>query len=67
MLNDSNLEVLDLAKYIEWMGHDGEWAGNPEIYAAAWYYKMDVTIYSKAYTVLGGSLVFKSAGISDEG
>ena len=38
LLNDSDLEVLDLAKYIERMGQDGEWAGNPEIYAAAWYY-----------------------------
>jgi hypothetical protein len=36
LLNDSDLEVLDLAKYIERMGQDGEWAGNPESYAAAW-------------------------------
>ena len=28
---------------------------------------MDIAIYSKAYTALGGSLVFKSAGMSDEG
>jgi len=67
LLNDSDLEVLDIAKYIERMGQDGEWAENPEIYAAAWYYKMDITIYSKAYTTLGRSLVFKSAGTSDEG
>jgi hypothetical protein len=48
------------------MGQDGAWAGHPEIYAAAWCYKVDITIYSKDYTMLGGSLVFKSAGTTDE-
>ncbi len=48
------------------MGKDGAWAGHPEIYAAAWCYKVDITIYSKDYTVLGGSLVFKSPGMTEE-
>jgi hypothetical protein len=48
------------------MGQDGAWAGHPEIYAAAWCYNVDITIYSKDYTALGGSLVFKSAGAKDE-
>ncbi len=48
------------------MGQDGARAGHPEIYAAAWCCKVDITIYSKDYTVLGGSLVFKSAGTTDE-
>ncbi len=37
-----------------------------KFYAAAWCYKVDITIYSKEYTALGGSLVFKSAGTTDE-
>jgi len=35
LLDDSNLELTDLGKYIERMGQDGAWAGHPEIYAAA--------------------------------
>jgi hypothetical protein len=66
LLNDSNLELTDLGKYIDQMGQDGAWAGHPEIYAAAWCYKVDITIYSKDYIALGGSLVFKSAGTTDE-
>jgi hypothetical protein len=66
LLNDSNLELTDLGKYINQMGQDGAWAGHPEIYAAAWCYKVGITIYSKDYTALGGSLVFKSAGMTDE-
>jgi hypothetical protein len=62
LLNDSNLEITDLGKYIERMGQDGAWAGHPEIYAAAMCYKVDVTIYSKDYAEIGGSLVIKYAG-----
>jgi hypothetical protein len=66
LLNDSNLELTDLGKYINQMGQDGAWAGHSKIYAAAWCYKADITIISKDYTVRGGSLVFKSAGMTDE-
>jgi hypothetical protein len=66
LLNDSNLELTDLGKYINRMGQDGAWAGHTEIYAAAWCYEVDITIYSKDYTALGGSLVFKYAGPTDE-
>ena len=48
------------------MGKDGAWAGHPEIYAAAWCYKVDITIYSKDYSAMGGSLVFKSVGTTEE-
>ncbi len=40
------------------MGQDGAWAGHPD--------KVDITIYSKDYTAMGRSLVFKSAGTTDE-
>ena len=66
LLNDSNLELTDLGRYIDRMGQDGAWAGHPEIYAAAWCYKVDITIYSKDYTALGGSLVFKYSGPTDD-
>jgi len=67
LLNGSNLEITDLAKYIERMGQDGAWAGHPEIYAAAMCYKVDVTIYSKDYAEIGGSLVFMDAGATEKG
>jgi hypothetical protein len=35
LLNDSNLELTDLRKYINQMGQDGAWAGHLEIYVAA--------------------------------
>jgi hypothetical protein len=62
LLNDSNLELTDLEKYIKKMGQDGAWAGHPEIYAAAMCYKVEVTIYSKDYAEKGGSLVISDAG-----
>jgi hypothetical protein len=66
LLNDSSLELTDLGKYIEQMGQVGAWAGHPEIYAAAMCYKVDITIYSKDYAEIGGSLVFTCAGASDD-
>ncbi len=65
-LNDSNLELTDLGNYIKQMGQDGAWAGHPEIYAAAWCYKVDIRIYSKDYAAMGGSLVFNTARATDE-
>jgi hypothetical protein len=66
LINYSNLELTDLRNYINQMGQDGAWAGHTEIYATAWCYKVDITIYSKDYAALGGSLVFNSAGTTDE-
>ena len=66
LLNDSNLELTDIGKYIKRMGQDGAWAGHPEIYSAAMCYQVDITIYSKDYTEIGGSLVFTYAGATDE-
>jgi hypothetical protein len=67
LLNDSSLELTDLGPYIKQMGQDGAWAGHPEIYAAAMCYEVDITIYSKDYAEIGGSLVFTCAGATDEG
>jgi hypothetical protein len=65
LLNDSNLKITDLGKYIERMGQDGAWAGHPEIYAASMCYKVDVTIYSRDYAEIGGSLVIMYAGVTE--
>ncbi len=48
------------------MGQDGAWAGHLEIYASVWCYKVDITIYSKDYVAMGGSLVFNTARTTDE-
>jgi hypothetical protein len=32
------------------------------VYAAAWFYKEDITIYSKEYVGTGGLLIFKADG-----
>ena len=65
LLNDGNLELTNLEQYIERMGQDGAWAGHPEIYAATMCYKVDVMIYSRDYTEIGGSLVFTDAGATE--
>jgi hypothetical protein len=59
-------EDFEISWYLFFQQKDGAWAGHPEIYADAWCYKVDITIYSKDYTTLGGSLVFKSAGTKEE-
>jgi hypothetical protein len=32
----------------------------PKVYAASWFYEVDITIYSKEYAGTGGSLIFKA-------
>jgi hypothetical protein len=61
-MNDRNLEITDVIIYNKEMSQDGAWAGQPEIYAAAWFYKVDIMIYSKEYISMGGSLVFNLIG-----
>ncbi len=33
------------------------------MYVASWFYKVDITIYSKEYAGTGGSLMFKADGL----
>jgi hypothetical protein len=44
------------------MVQNGEWGGNPELYAAAWLYGVNITIYSQAYTNANGMLVINADG-----
>jgi hypothetical protein len=39
------------------MVQNGEWGRNPELYAAAWLYGVNITIYSQEYTNTNGMLV----------
>jgi hypothetical protein len=40
------------------MGQDGAWGGHPEVYAATWFYGIDITIYAQVYANTGGFFVF---------
>jgi hypothetical protein len=44
------------------MGQNSTWGGHPEVYAADWFYDVNITIYSPEYTNTGGFLVFKAGG-----
>ncbi len=44
------------------MMQNGEWGGNPELYAAAWLYGINITIYSQEYTNTNGMLVINADG-----
>jgi hypothetical protein len=44
------------------MGQNGAWGGHPEVYTAALFYDIDITIYSPEYTNTGRFLVFKAGG-----
>ena len=44
------------------MMKNGEWGGNPEVYAAAWLYGVNITIYSQEYTNTNGMLVINADG-----
>ncbi len=44
------------------MVQNGEWGGNPEVYAAVWLYGVNITIYSQEYTNTNGMLVINADG-----
>ncbi len=48
------------------MGQDSAWGGHPEVYAVAWLYGFDITIYAQEYANTGGFLVFKRDGPKDD-
>jgi hypothetical protein len=61
-MQDNDEDITDLESYLHKMGQNGEWGGPPEVYAASWFYKVDISIYSKEYAGTGGSLIFKANG-----
>jgi hypothetical protein len=62
LLGNDHKDITDLKNYIHNMGQNSTWGGCPEVYAAAWFYDIDITIYSPEYTNTGGFLVFKVGG-----
>jgi hypothetical protein len=44
LLRDDHKGITDLDKYIHNMGQNGTWGGHPVLYAAAWFYHVDITI-----------------------
>ncbi len=52
--------VSNLYGYLQKMGKNDSWGGPPEVYAAAWFYGIDITIYAKEYASTGGNIVFKA-------
>ena len=44
------------------MVQHGEWGENLEVYAAAWLYGVNITIYSQEYTNTNGMLVINADG-----
>ncbi len=61
-LQDDHEDISDLDSYIHKMGQNGVWGGNPEVYAAAWFYGLDITIYSQDYVNTDGILIIKADG-----
>jgi hypothetical protein len=62
LLQDNHEDISDLDSYIQKMVQKGEWGGNPELYAAAWLYGINITIYSQEYTNTNGMLVINADG-----
>ncbi len=64
LLQDNHKDISGLDSYIHKMGQNSIWGGNPEVYAAAWFYGMDITIYSQDYANTDGVLIiFKADGL----
>jgi len=62
LARDDDEELTDLESYLHKMVQSGEWGGPPEVYAAAWFYGVDIMIYSKDYLNTGGCLIFTADG-----
>ena len=44
------------------MGQNGKWGGNPELYAAFWFYGVNITIYSLEYVNNNWMLIINADG-----
>jgi hypothetical protein len=62
LLQDDHEDISDLESYIHNMGQNNVWGGNPEVYAAAWFYGVDIVIYSQEYVNTDGILIIKADG-----
>jgi hypothetical protein len=62
LAGDDDEELMDLESYLYKMVQNGEWGGPPKVYAAAWFYGVDIMIYSKEYSNTGRCLTFTADG-----
>jgi hypothetical protein len=60
LMQDNDKEITNLDSYLHKMRQIGEWGRPLEVYVASWFYKVDITIYSKEYVGTGGLLIFKA-------
>jgi hypothetical protein len=52
LLRDDHKDITDLDNYIHNMGQKSTWGGQPEVYAAAWFYDIYITIYNQSIPIL---------------
>ncbi len=62
LLGDDHEDITDLDNYMHNMGQNATWGDHPEVHAAAWFYDVNIMIYSPGYTNNGGFLDFKAGG-----
>ncbi len=62
LLQDTHEDISDLDSYIHKMGQNGKWGGNPELYATAWCYGVNIMIFSQEYTNTNEMLVINADG-----
>ncbi len=62
LLSNDHEDITDLDNYIHNMGQNGTLGGHPEVYTAAWFYDVNITIHSPEYTNTVRFLVFKAGG-----
>ncbi len=62
LLQDDHKDISDLDSYIHKMGQNSIWGGNPEVYAAAWFYGINIMTYSQDYINTDGVLIIKADG-----
>ena len=62
LLQDNHEDISDLNSYIYKMGQNGKWGGNPELYAAAWFYGVNIPIFSQECINTNGMLIINADG-----
>ncbi len=62
LLQDGHKDISDLDIDTHKIGQNGVWGGNPEVYAAALFYCINITIYSQEYVNTDDILIIKADG-----
>ncbi len=62
LLQDNHEDISNLDSYIHKMSQNGKWGGDPELYNAAWFYGVNIAVYSPEYTNTNGMLIINADG-----